>query len=81
MDELYNYIQGDNEKKGKKKSKKHKKKKKNKNDGDKNTKKEENIKDPVVEEFIQYFKDFNKKNEGCIKIKPKFTEKWLKSLC
>ena len=81
LDELYNYIQGDNEQKGKKKSKKHKKKKKNKNDGDKNTKEEENIPDPVVEEFIQYFKDFNKKNEGCIKIKPKFTEKWLKSLC
>lgn len=81
LDELYNYIQGDNEQKGKKKSKKHKKKKKNKNDGDKNSKKEENIPDPVVEEFIQYFKDFNKKNEGCIKIKPKFTEKWLKSLC
>ena len=83
LDELYNYIQGNNEQKGKKKSKKHKKKKKNKIGGDKNknTKEEENTPDPVVEEFIQYFKDFNKKNEGCIKIKPKFTEKWLKSLC
>ena len=84
LDELYNYIQGDNEQKGKKKSKKHKKKKKNKADGNKNKngkKQEENVSDPVVEEFIQYFKDFNKKNEGCIKIKPKFTEKWLKSLC
>lgn len=83
LDELYNYIQGDNEQKGKKKNKKHKKKKKNKNDGNrkKDTKEEENISDPVVEEFIQYFNDFNKKNQGCIKIKPKFTEKWLKSLC
>jgi hypothetical protein len=84
LDELYNYIQGNNEQKGKKKSKKHKKKKKNKADGNKNKngkKQEENVSDPVVEEFIQYFKDFNKKNEGCIKIKPKFTEKWLKSLC
>lgn len=83
LDELYNYIQGDNEQKGKKKNKKHKKKRKNKNDGNKKniTKEEENISDPVVEEFIQYFNDFNKKNQGCIKIKPKFTEKWLKSLC
>ena len=84
LDELYNYIQGDNEQKGKKKNKKHKKKKKNKAEGNKNkngTKQEENLTDPVVEEFRQYFKDFNKKNEGNIKIKPKFTEKWLKSLC
>lgn len=82
LEELYNYIQGNDEQKGKKKSKKHKKKKKNKiNENKNNTKEEENISDPVVEEFIQYFNDFNKKNEGCIKIKPKLTEKWLKSLC
>ena len=84
LEEVYNYIQGDNEQKSKKKSKKHRKRKKNKNDENKTKEKEninENIQiDPVVEEFRQYFIDFDKKNKNCVKIKPVLSNEWIKSL-
>ena len=61
----------------KQKKKKRKKKKKIKTE---NKKIVETI-DPVVEEFIQYFVEFNKNNcEDFIKIKPKISEKWIKSI-
>jgi DNA/RNA-binding domain of Phe-tRNA-synthetase-like protein len=76
---MYNYIQNDeNSQKNKKKSKKHKKKKKKNNEKEN----EEEIldNDPVVEEFIQYFNDFNEKNTGCVKIKPRISKEWIESI-
>ena len=91
MEEVYKYIQGDSDsKKGKKKNKKRQKKKRNKNED--NETKENNIEnnnydgnyydevDPVVEEFIQYFENFNKNKSDCVKIKPKISQDWIKSI-
>ena len=85
-----------NEQKNKKKNKRHKRRRKNKNDNDKNkennkenekninntnmTCDDDNYIDPVVEEFVQYFKDFNKTNVDCVKIKPVISEEWIKSI-
>ena len=91
LEEVYKYIQGDSDsKKGKKKNKKRQKKKRNKNED--NESKEINIEnnnydgnyydevDPVVEEFIQYFENFNKNKTDCVKIKPKISQDWIKSI-
>ena len=78
LEEIYKYIVEDIPDENKKqKKKKRKKKKKNKNE---NQKIVETI-DPVVEEFIQYFVEFNKNScEDYIKIKPKISEDWIKSI-
>ena len=79
LEEMYNYIQSDeNSQKNKKKSKKHKKKKKKNNEKENEEEIVEN--DPVVEEFIQYFNDFNEKNTGCVKIKPRISQEWIESI-
>ena len=89
LEEVYKYIQGDNEsKKGKKKNKKRQKKKKNKNENnnenenrDNNNLEDSNCEvDPIVEEFIQYFIEFNKNNIKCVKVKPVLSQEWIKSI-
>ena len=92
LEEVYKYIQGDNEgKKGKKKNKKRQKKKKNKNEDIYNKENEINNKennvdniysqtDPIVEEYIQYFIEFNKNNINCTKIKPVLSQEWIQSI-
>ena len=79
LEEMYNYIQNDeNGLKNKKKGKKHKKKKKKNNEKEIEEENERN--DPVVEEFIQYFNDFNEKNIGCVKVKPRISKEWIDSI-
>ena len=83
-------------KKGKRKNKKKKKKNKNdvnNNVNNSNTNANSNVNlnindeydnsvepDPIVEEFIQYFIDFNKDNIDCAKIKPNISDKWIQSI-
>ena len=85
-----------NEQKNKKKNKRHKRKKKNKNDEEKNKENnkenennlnnqnevydDDNINDPVFDEFVQYFKKFNEINVNCVKIKPVISNEWIKSI-
>ena len=89
LEDFYKYIQEDNEnKKGKKKNKKRQKKKKNKkeniydneNDNINNLNDSNYEVDPIVEEFIQYFIEFNKNNIKCVKIKPVLSQEWIKSI-
>ena len=95
LEEVYNYIQGDDnnsEPKYKKKSKKRRKRKKNKIEEEEKNKENQNIlnnknkideetqDDPVVEEFRQYFNDYNKTNIKCVKIKPVISKQWLESI-
>ena len=86
LEEVYKYIQGNNDsKKGKKKNKKRQKKKKNKSDDYENNLDTFDLKyndeaDPVVEEFIQYFTEFNKSNSDFVKIKPIISQEWIKSI-
>ena len=80
LEEVYKYIQGDSDsKKGKKKYRKRQKKKKNKNEDKENENNIETI-DPVVEEFIKYFIEFNRKNINCVKIKPVISQEWIESI-
>ena len=78
LEEVYKYIVGDMSNENKKHKKKNRKKKK------KN--KTEQIQivqtfDPIVDEFIQYFIEFNKNNcEHYTKIRPNISEEWIKSL-
>ena len=73
LEEVYKYIQEESEnKKGKKKNRKRQKKKKNKNEDSQKKENENNINDnegdinsqtdPIVEEYIKYFIEFNKNN-------------------
>lgn len=79
LDEIYKYIQGDSDsKKGKKKNRK--KKKKNKNEDKENENNNVETIDPVVEEFIKYIIEFNRKNINCVKIKPVISQKWIESI-
>ena len=92
LEEVYKYIQGDNESKKGKKKKKRQKKKRNKNENNENSNdnNENNTNDnydeynyepdPIVEEFIQYFIEFNKNNIKCVKIKPVLSQEWIKSI-
>ena len=93
LEEVYNYIQNNNdEQKGKKKNRRHKRKKKNEeklkeNKNNLNIQKsidnnenENYYNDPVVDEFIQYFNDYNKINLNCIKIKPIISKEWIESI-
>ena len=84
------------EQKSKKKGKKHKRKRKNKNDDEKNKENnkeneknlnnqnevcnDDDFNDPIVEEFIEYFKNFNKLNANCVKIKPVISNEWIQSI-
>ena len=84
------------EQKGKKKGKKHKRKRKNKNDEEKNKENnkeneknlsnqnevcdDDDFNDPIVEEFIEYLKNFNKLNANCVKIKPVISNEWIQSI-
>ena len=78
LEEIYKFIVEDIPDENKKQKKKKRKKKKKIKTA--NKKIVETI-DPVVEEFIQYFVEFNKNNcEDFIKIKPKISEKWIKSI-
>ena len=80
LDEFCKYITGDknDNKKHKKKNKNRKKKKKAKIEP---VKIEEEKEDPIVEEFIKYFIEYNKNNnEYYTKIKPKISEEWIKSI-
>ena len=80
LDEIYKYIQGDSDsKKGKKKNRKKKKKNKNEDKENENNNNVETI-DPVVEEFIKYFIEFNRKNINCVKIKPVISQEWIESI-
>ena len=81
LDEVYKYIVGEDKNENKKNKKKNKKKKKkNKKEETKNPEPVEAV-DPVVEEFIQYFIEFNKyKDENYTKIKPNISEEWIKSI-
>ena len=89
MEEVYKYIQGDNDGKKAKKSKKRQKKKKNeknvnieiKNSNNKNieNKDYEQI-DPIVEEFIRNLIEFNRNNKKTKKIKPNISQEWIKSI-
>ena len=78
LEEVYKYIVGDLSNENKKHKKKNRKKKK------KNKTEEIQIVqtfDPVVDEFIQYFIEFNKNNcENYTKIRPNISEEWIKSL-
>ena len=92
LEEVYKYIQGENDnKKGKKKNKKRQKKKKNKNEEISNKENENNSNDneknnnyepvdPIVEEFRQYLIEYNKNNKICKKIKPFISPEWIKSI-
>ena len=94
LEEVYNYIQNNNdEPKNKKKYRRHKRKKKNEEKLNKNKNninsqfKNDNedihqVYDPVVEEFKKYFNDYNtiNLNLNCIKIKPKISQKWIESI-
>ena len=92
LEEFYKYIQGENDnKKGKKKNKKRQKKKKNKNEEISNKENENNNNDnkdnnnyepvdPIVEEFRQYFIEYNKNNIKSTKIKPFISQEWIKSI-
>jgi len=83
LEEVYKYIQGDSDsKKGKKKNRKRQKKKKNKNEDKENENNNEYVDtfDPVVEEFIKYFIEFNRKNTNCVKIKPVISQEWIESI-
>lgn len=83
LEEVYKYIQGDSDsKRGKKKNRKRQKKKKNKNEDKENENNNEYVEtfDPVVEEFIKYFIEFNRKNINCVKIKPVISQKWIESI-
>ena len=92
LEEVYKYIQGENDnKKGKKKNKKRQKKKKNKNEEISNKENENNNNDnkdnnnyepvdPIVEEFRQYFIEYNKNNIKSTKIKPFISQEWIKSI-
>ena len=96
LEEVYKYIQGDSDnKKGKRKKRKKKKKNKNEKNGNNDEKNKSNVNcnndeneepevldepDPVVEEFIQYFIEFNKFNTNCVKIKPIISQEWLESI-
>ena len=80
IDKVYNYIlYGDNDSDKKKQRKKHKKRKKNKNSCNiVEEEKEEDIIDPVVEEYKNYINNLNKNRPEYIKkIRPKFKEEWL----
>ena len=89
LEEVYKYIQGDNDGKKAKKSKKRQKKKKNeknvnieiKNSNNKNieNKDYEQI-DPIVEEFIRNLIEFNRNNKKIKKIKPNISQEWIKSI-
>ena len=78
LEEVYKYIVGDISNENKKHKKKNRKKKK------KNKTEEIQIVqtfDPIVDEFIQYFIEFNKNNcENYTKIRPNISEEWIKSL-
>ena len=78
LEEVYKYIVGDMSNENKKHKKKNRKKKK------KNKTEEIQIVqtfDPIVDEFIQYFMEFNKNNcEHYTKIRPNISEEWIKSL-
>ena len=78
LEEVYKYIVGDMSNENKKHKKKNRKKKK------KNKTEEIQIVqtfDPIVDEFIQYFIEFNKNNcENYTKIRPNISEEWIKSL-
>ena len=78
LEEVYKYIVGDISNENKKHKKKNRKKKK------KNKTEEIQIVqtfDPIVDEFIQYFIEFNKNNcEHYTKIRPNISEEWIKSL-
>ena len=78
LEEVYKYIVGDMSNENKKHKKKNRKKKK------KNKTEEIQIVqtfDPIVDEFIQYFIEFNKNNcEHYTKIRPNISEEWIKSL-
>ena len=78
LEEVYKYIVGDMSNENKKHKKKNRKKKK------KNKTEEMQIVqtfDPIVDEFIQYFIEFNKNNcEHYTKIRPNISEEWIKSL-
>ena len=93
LDEIYNYIQTNSISEAKANKKRHKKRKKNnkiieennkaKEDYSNNSNKENNEEstlDPVVEEYRQYFKEYNKRNINCIKIKPVISKEWIKSI-
>ena len=92
LEEVYKYIQGENDnKKGKKKNKRRQKKKKNKNEEISNKENENNNNDnkdnnnyepvdPIVEEFRQYFIEYNKNNIKSTKIKPFISQEWIKSI-
>ena len=78
LDEFCKYITGDKNDNKKHKKKNRKKKKKAKIEA---IKIEEEKEDPVVEEFIKYFIEYNKNNnEYYTKIKPKISEEWIKSI-
>ena len=49
------------------------------NNGDEENNEESTL-DPVVEEYRQYFKEYNKRNINCIKIKPVISKEWIKSI-
>ena len=78
LEEVYKYIVGDMSNENKRHKKKNRKKKK------KNKTEEIQIVqtfDPIVDEFIQYFIEFNKNNcEHYTKIRPNISEEWIKSL-
>ena len=78
LDEFCKYITGDKNDNKKHKKKNRKKKKKAKIEP---VKIEEEKEDPIVEEFIKYFIEYNKNNnEYYTKIKPKISEEWIKSI-
>ena len=79
IDKVYNYIlYGDNDSDKKKQRKKHKKRKKHKNSCNIiQEEKEEDIIDPVVEEYKNYINNLNKNRHDIKKIRPKFNEEWI----
>ena len=93
LDEICSYIQTNSIGEAKTNKRKHKKRKKNNKIFEENNKakedyannsnienNEESTLDPVVEEYRQYFKEYNKRNINCIKIKPVISKEWIKSI-
>ena len=77
LEEMYKYIQGDDNENKRKTAKK--KKKKNKKNMEIMVKKDIDV-DPIVEDFIKFLKYYNDKYQGYIKIKPVISKKWIDSL-
>ena len=82
LDEVYEYINGDKKTKNKKKNRRRNKGKlkKNKNKNDNNVPNNDDIEDPIVEQFKNDIKDNFILASSITKIKPYISEDWIKAI-